>query len=85
MQSKKNQQWIEETMVIEKRKIKFINQNLELMIGYVSKVKLFFTKIAKGHFKIKISYKDDEYFLGVSTGRKIENLDEYYYVFSRLV
>lgn len=72
-------------MVIEKRKIKFINQNLELMIGYVSKVKLFFSKIAKDHLKIKISYKDDDYFLGVSAVRKIDNLDEYYYVFSRIV
>lgn len=55
------------------------------MIAYVSKIKLFFTRVSKDYLKMKITYKDDDYFFAVSTNNKIDNVDEYYYVFSRII
>lgn len=71
-------------MVIEKKRIKLINQNLELMIAQVTKIKLFFTKIQKDFLKMKITMKEDDHFFAVST-KKVDNLDECYYVFSRVI
>jgi hypothetical protein len=71
-------------MVIEKKRIKLINQNLELMIAQVTKIKLFFSKIQKDFMKMKITMKEDDHFFAVST-KKVDNLDEYYYVFSRVI
>lgn len=71
--------------MIEKKRIKFINQNLEFMIAYVSKIKLFFTKISRDFIKLKITYKDDDYFFAISSKNKIDGLDQYYYVFSRVI
>jgi len=45
------------------------------MIAYVTKIKLFFTKVMKDFFKIKITYKDDDYFFAVSNSKKIDNVD----------
>jgi hypothetical protein len=58
---------------------------VELMIAYVTKIKLFFTKIQKDFMKMKITIKEDDYFFALSATRKIDNLDEYYYVFSRII
>ncbi len=55
------------------------------MIGYINKIKLFYTKINKNYLKMKITYKDDDYFFGVNYHNKIDNVDQYYYVFSRIV
>ena len=54
------------------------------MIAQVTKIKLFFSKIQKDFMKMKITMKEDDHFFAVST-KKVDNLDEYYYVFSRVI
>lgn len=55
------------------------------MIGYVSKIKLFFINVSKDYLKMKITTKDEDYFFAVSSKRLIDNLPEYYYVFAKII
>lgn len=56
------------------------------MIAYVTKIKLYFTKVQKDFLKMKITYKDDDFFFAVSMNKKGNNtLEDYFYVFSRVI
>ena len=34
---------------------------------------------------MKITFKDEDYFFAISSTKKIDNMEEYYYVFSRVI
>jgi hypothetical protein len=87
VQSKKNMSWIEETLVIESKRLRFLSQNVEFMSAYISKIKLFFSRAAnsKEYYKMKITHKNEDFFFAVSNDKLIEDVPEYFYVFARIV
>ena len=87
VQSKKNLNWIEETLVIESKKLKFLNQDLQFMSAYISKIKMFFSRAAstKEYYKMKITHKNQDFFFAVNNEKLIEDVPEYFYVFGRII
>lgn len=57
------------------------------MIAYISKIKMLFsnTNGSKEYMKMKITFKDEDYFFAVSINKKIDHVTEYYYVFSKII
>jgi hypothetical protein len=55
------------------------------MIAYVTKIKMLFSSVSKEFLKMKITFKDDNYFFAVSSKRFIDDVPEYFYVFSRII
>lgn len=55
------------------------------MIAFITKMKLYFTNVAKDYSKIKITYKNEDVYFAVSNSKIVDHVPEYYYVLSRIV
>jgi hypothetical protein len=56
-----------------------------MVVANINKIKLLFTNAVKDFYKVKITHKSEDFYIGASIKSEIAGIPGYYYIFSKII